>query len=297
MKTKSGILLFFIMVAVLATTSCVSKNDFMALQNQMNRDRAQNSQKLAQMETDIATTKQQLTTQIEASSSPMQTSQANLWAQMEQIRMQQAQVADRLDQLSRDMETYAVGQENSTVTMSAMLVELAAIRNAMKHQLGVDLPESSLKAPAAKISENATQAVAPVQAATPPPAVEKQADPAKTLYDTARENFEQRKYDQARRMWGEFIQSFPKNALVPNAYFWQGESYYQMGEYPKAILAYQEVIEKFKKSNKYKTCLLKQGICFYKIGKKKAGKLILEDLVKNYPSSPEAKRAKTVLSN
>lgn len=139
----------------------------------------------------------------------------------------------------------------------------------------------------------------PSQTQVPQPAEQAQqpADTAQGLYDTALNQFNERKFQAAQSSWKQFTEQYKDNPLVPNALFWQGESYYQMRDYPKAILAYQEVIGKYPNSTKYPAALLKQGISFIIIGKKEAGRLVLNDVIKKYPGSPEAKRAEEFLSN
>jgi tol-pal system protein YbgF len=113
---------------------------------------------------------------------------------------------------------------------------------------------------------------------------------------SARGQFEKRNYEQAKDMWAEFAQKYPEHELVPNAIFWQGESYYQMREYARAVLKYQEVIDNHKDSTKYRAALLKQGISFMRLGRVKAGRLLLQDVVDKFPDSPEGKRAQIILS-
>lgn len=134
------------------------------------------------------------------------------------------------------------------------------------------------------------QAQAPQQPAEP-------ADPAQALYDKALKEFNERNYQAAQANWKKFSEQYKDNPLVPNALFWQGESFYQMRDYPKAILAYQEIIGKHPKSPKYPAALLKQGISFIIIGKKDAGRLVLNDVIEKFPGTPEARRAKEFLSN
>lgn len=143
----------------------------------------------------------------------------------------------------------------------------------------------------AQAATEAAQAV-PQALDTTQAATQGAADPAQLLYDKAYENFGARGYDKARSLWAEFTTTFTDHALVPNAIFWQGECWYQLGDYQRAILAYQDVIKKHPKSTKYKYALLKQGISFYRLSKKDLGKLVLGDLVSKYPDSTEAARAK-----
>lgn len=111
--------------------------------------------------------------------------------------------------------------------------------------------------------------------------------PGQELYQQALESFYAMKYQQAQTMWAEFVKGFPKDPLVPNAIFWQGECFFQMQDYANAVLTYQKVIEDHSSSNKYTAALLKQGISFFKLKKDQAGKLVLEDLIKKFPSPPK----------
>ena len=83
--------------------------------------------------------------------------------------------------------------------------------------------------------------------------------------------------------------------MTSNAWFWQGETNYQLQNYGNAALAYQEVITKFSKSNKLPAAMLKQGMSFEKLGKREAANARYKELIKTHPNSPEAKRAKTLI--
>ncbi|THB62897.1 MAG: tol-pal system protein YbgF, partial [Desulfovibrio sp.] len=102
-------------------------------------------------------------------------------------------------------------------------------------------------------------------------------------------------YETAQTMWAEFTSTYDGHDLTPNAYFWQGECFYQLRDYPQAILAYQRVIEDHQDSSKYPGALLKQGVSFLAIGKEQAGKVVLEQLTQQFPNSPEAEKAQEFL--
>jgi tol-pal system protein YbgF len=121
-------------------------------------------------------------------------------------------------------------------------------------------------------------------------------DNATSVYDGGIKAFDDRNYKEAVVIFKEFTAAYPKHKLAGNAYFWQGESYFQMRDYPRAALAYQEVISKFPGSPKMQSSMLKQGIALFNAEKKAAGKERLQDLVKRYPNSPEATRAKQFLA-
>lgn len=122
-------------------------------------------------------------------------------------------------------------------------------------------------------------------------------DMATSLYDSGIKAFDQRRYKDAVVTFKDFTSTYPKHNLTGNAYFWEGESYFQLKDYPRAALAYQEVISKFPGSPKVQSSMLKQGISLHHANKKPAARERLQELVKRYPSSPEATRAKQFLAD
>ncbi|MDR1241506.1 MAG: tol-pal system protein YbgF [Deltaproteobacteria bacterium] len=122
--------------------------------------------------------------------------------------------------------------------------------------------------------------------------LERGADLASTLYNSGTKAFSDRNYQDAVKIFQDFVKVYPKNRLTGNAYFWLGESYYQLKNYNGAILAYQQIIENFSGSNKLQSALFKQGVCMYQKGQQEAGKVRLNELIAKYPKSPEADRAR-----
>ncbi|MDO9080751.1 MAG: tetratricopeptide repeat protein, partial [Desulfuromonadales bacterium] len=57
----------------------------------------------------------------------------------------------------------------------------------------------------------------------------------------------------------EFIKARPQSELVPNAYYWIGESYYSEKNFENAIVQFQDVIEKYPTHSKASAALYKQG--------------------------------------
>ena len=117
-----------------------------------------------------------------------------------------------------------------------------------------------------------------------------------TLYDNALTAFRNRQYQQAQSIWEQFVLTYPNDALVPQAWFWQGESLYQQKYFEEAIMRYQVVLEKYPASPKYPAALLKQAASFMRIGKDKAGRVLLYDLISRYPDLLEAQQARALLS-
>jgi tol-pal system protein YbgF len=202
-----------------------------------------------------------------------------------------------IDGLTRKVEVLETNQANATsdlTEMTATTTRMDKALTAIAGQLGIDLAEFEQKnGEDASTSSPTTTAESDKQISQP--SIAPKQDSAEALYKKALNSFYAKEYSQALSLWEEFVTTFKKDTLVPNALFWQGECHYQMRDYARAILAYQKVIENYKKSNKYRPAMLKQGISFFKMDKKKPGRLVLQDLIDKHPQSAEARRAKTFL--
>ncbi len=287
-----------LMLCLGALVSCVQNEDMVALEN---RIQAQ-EQRIDQLDSEVSTTNQAV--------GEVRPRQADLWAELEEMRVQMASMAGRMDDLSQRVNTLEASDQERARLLAAMEADVKKLKyawtqTAAQLALDIDMEEAPTAAATPRTdgaapSGNATMPVASGAADTDAQPAETEAapaqpDPARALYDRAREQFEARNYAAAQAIWEEFAKTFKDHELVPNAIFWQGECFYQMRDYARAILAYQEVIGKYPKATKYPTALLKQGISFIKIGKEKAGKLLLGDVIKKFPDSPEARRAKKEL--
>lgn len=294
------------LAALLGTIpACVTTSDFDRLRSQVynqEQERIKLQERLTQMESDLARS---------------QPAQANSWAEVNSMRSQIAALNGQVDDMRRtmDMQQSAAGGVVTVDTLSAQVRELERKNLFMASQLGIvfeEMPKGEPQAtpgPGPVVSAPAPMApTAPTAPAAPQPSAQvKPQAPAdeqpqgdgsgQDMYQKALENFYAMKYKQAQTMWAEFVKGFPKDPLVPNAVFWQGECFFQLQDYANAVLTYQKVIEEHSKSNKYKAALLKQGISFFKLKKDQAGKLVLEDLIKKYPDSAEAKRAQAYLKS
>lgn len=283
--------------------ACASKSDLEALQRQMRSTRVETDQRLTDMDSRLGEKVQ-----------PVQARQAESWNELELMKTRLGQLQNQVDALTASQQTV----KNANLPELARQVE--AMRLALSSQLGIEIagpetPEGSAakaaiatdhKAPAGAAPHAPATAPAPAPAPAPVPApaaapkAEAKApskDAAEVLYDRALEAFKNKKYDDAQSYFQEFYSSFPNNQLTPNAMFWRGESFYQMGRFPEATLEYENVKSKFPKSDKLPAAMLKQGMSLYKMNQKDAGKFVLEDLVKKFPNSAEAKRAKTFLQS
>jgi tol-pal system protein YbgF len=111
------------------------------------------------------------------------------------------------------------------------------------------------------------------------------------LYKQGFDAFQKGSYDNAIPLFSQFIKEHPDAPLVPNAYYWMGESYMNTKNYEKAIVQFQEVVDKFPKSDKAGKAMLRQAEAFAFLGDKKSSTTLLRRVVELYPKSEEARLA------
>jgi tol-pal system protein YbgF len=119
----------------------------------------------------------------------------------------------------------------------------------------------------------------------------------RTLYDDAHIALKEKRYDEARTKFQQFIKDYPKDPLAPNCYYWIGETLYAEKKFEDAVLAYDKFLQGYPKHDKARAALLKQGYCFIELGDVKTGKTILEMVVEKYPKTAEADLAKKKLDS
>lgn len=117
----------------------------------------------------------------------------------------------------------------------------------------------------------------------------------KSLFETALEKFRAGLYSDAVQDFKGYLAQNPDPALADDAYFYMGESLFELSKYDDAILSYDTVAKKFKSSDKVPEALYKQGLAFYKMGDGDTGSLILEQLIKDHPKTDAAKKARKSL--
>jgi tol-pal system protein YbgF len=292
------------LAAMLFASACASKQDVSSLQGQVSYHKQQQARENQELKKHIVTLESELTKaredlqkEITQTNQPVRTKQADLWVEIENLQLQVATARGEIDGLTRKIEILEKNQANATSSLTEMTVTTTRMDKAVTAiagQLGIDLTEFEQKegqGSSAPLASKTTESNRQVNK----PTIAPRQDSAEALYKKALNSFYAKEYGLALSLWEEFVTTFKKDTLVPNALFWQGECHYQMHDYARAILAYQKVIENYKKSNKYRPAMLKQGISFFKMDKKKPGRLVLQDLIDKHPQSAEARRAKTFL--
>ncbi|MFC1684829.1 tol-pal system protein YbgF [Pseudomonadota bacterium] len=155
---------------------------------------------------------------------------------------------------------------------------------------GVAQPGAAPQQPAAP----ATASQQPIVPFSSPSAVTPMAaDPAleQGVYQQAFDLLMQRRYDEAKQGFQQFLAQYPSGRLTANAQYWLAEASYVTRDFPTALVEFAKVIEGFPTSAKVSDALLKTGYIYYEQKEWVRARETLQGLVDNYPASTVARLA------
>jgi TolA-binding protein len=290
-------LLVATLLTLVAALGCASKTDMETLQV----ERRQDLDRIKQLEAELEESRQQLKAEIEDSQSPVRQRAADMWAELQALRVDFAKLRGDLETMNMRLDRQ-VGESNSTMTMATLADQLDEIEFVLENQLQVDMAKvrqertASLPAvPGAGAAAVAATAQDAQDDEEPGETKTTSADPAKALYDTAYALYKENQFEKARSYWAEFTDTFKGHSFVPSAVFWQGQCYFKLKDYARAVILFEDVIEKYAKSSKYRAALLKAGYAWDYLGKPELAKMRMAEVVKKFPDSVEATQAKRYL--
>jgi tol-pal system protein YbgF len=104
-------------------------------------------------------------------------------------------------------------------------------------------------------------------------------------FDAAYASFSQKQYDQAEMGFRRFLQSNPRDKLVPEATFWLGETYLQRSRYREAAEQFLNVSAEHPDTAKAPDALLRLGISLNGLGAKDRACAVLAELDRKYPQA------------
>ncbi|WP_375459995.1 tol-pal system protein YbgF [uncultured Enterovirga sp.] len=110
-------------------------------------------------------------------------------------------------------------------------------------------------------------------------------DDPKADYDIAYAYLMQRQYDQSEASFRRFIQSHPRDRLVPDAMFWLGESYLQRSKPREAAEQFLKVSTEHARSGKGPDAMLKLGISLAALGAKDQACATFAELERKHPGA------------
>ncbi len=108
---------------------------------------------------------------------------------------------------------------------------------------------------------------------------------ARADYDAAYAYMLQRQYEQAEMGFRQFIQSHPRDRLVPDATFWLGESYLQRNRHREAAEQFLKISTQFPASSKGADAMLKLGVSLNALGARDQACATFAELERKYPQA------------
>jgi tol-pal system protein YbgF len=135
------------------------------------------------------------------------------------------------------------------------------------------------------------------RAPLPPPADRNQSwKSPEEMYDYALGLIRSGQMRNGRGVLDAFAATHPGHRLMPNVYYWRGESFYAEKDFENAILSFQDVVDRYPEGDKAPDAMYKQGLSFLALKDKKNARFLFELIQSRYPKSPSADKARQMLA-
>ena len=216
----------------------------------------------------------------------------------QELNQLKAESAQRFVELSKEMENIRKQMFGLTAANDEREDKMRTIMgklDELQHQLDTYWAETKNQFATLKKGGPAGPSGPAVVSKTP--ATEEKEETNEAPYREAFDMFQKGKYDEAVQKFSSFVQTYPRSPLVPNAYFWLGESCMMLKDYDKAILYFQELVDKFPKNAMAPKALLAQADAFSAMKDKKSSMTVLKKVMELYPKTEEAAIAERKLRN
>jgi tol-pal system protein YbgF len=119
--------------------------------------------------------------------------------------------------------------------------------------------------------------------------------PSDDAYNQAFALLNAKQYAKSADAFSGFVKKYPRDPLVPNAYYWLGESFYARGDYVRAADGFRKGYEADPKGQKSADNLLKLGLSLANVKRTEEACLVLEQVAKgDKKHTPESTRARAV---
>lgn len=109
-------------------------------------------------------------------------------------------------------------------------------------------------------------------------------------YDAALAAINSRQYEDAEMGFRQFLQSNPRDRLVPNATYWLGESYFRRNLHKDAAEQYLKVTTDHSRANIAPEAMLKLGMSLNALGARDQACATFAQVTVKYPEAPETVR-------
>jgi tol-pal system protein YbgF len=214
-----------------------------------------------------------------------------------QIPRTRAELAALLKELYLEQRSQELKISLLRDTLAQQQIEL----DVLQKNLAAAAPERAKPADSGRAAEDMPRPVTPVRSVdkSNTVAVEKTDSVAaseRQAYNTAWGTLESGRAQAAETLFTNFLATYPKSSLIPNAEYWLGECFYSQGRYSDAVLAFQNVVAQYPDHHKAAASLLKVGYAYERLEDRQNAVFYLQQLVENYPGSEPAPLARAALN-
>ncbi len=210
--------------------------------------------------------------------SRLETEIRTLTGQYEEATFGVAQLRDRLDKLSSDID-FRLSQMEAKLNAAPEAgseTPPAATQQQSSTASGKAAPTSSAAAaPAKPAAKNGGQQQAALTQGSP-----------QEQYDRAFGLMRNADYENAEAELTQFLKKNGDNSLAPNARYWLGETYYVRGKFSEAAMAFAEGYQKSPKGPKAADNLLKLGMSLGQLKQKNDACVAFKQLAAEFPDAP-----------
>lgn len=173
-----------------------------------------------------------------------------------------------------EIKEYNAGELSQISNLEKEVQELTGRVEMLEHTVR-ELRASTLEAKSAAIAPGLDNSASTEQAVSNGK-VDKKTEQRE--YDHALSTLKDEKYEEAEKMFDNFIEKYPRSGLLSNAYFWHSETFYRRNDLDKAAIHYLKHYQKFPGSAKAPDSLLKLALSLGELKKKKEACVILKKL-------------------
>lgn len=114
-------------------------------------------------------------------------------------------------------------------------------------------------------------------------------------YEQALRAYEAGTLALSRRLFARFMDSHPHHALLPNALYWTGETWYDQHRFDTAEQIFQQVVRLYPRHHKSADALLKMAYCAERRGDVVGARILLHRLLAAYPKSDASRLGRQVM--
>lgn len=206
-------------------------------------------------------------------------------ARIEQIANEHTARLDKLEAATR-------GQLELAAQIETLRAEIARLRGQIE-VLGFEVEQSQKRQKDfyVDLDNRLRKLENPPAPARPEPA---KIDPVAEArdYEAALNLFKGGKYKEAVAAFEAFVKAYPGGSFVPSAFYWSGQSLYQLRDCHKATEVFHSVSATWPEDPKASDAMLGMAICQIEANDHKNARLTLDALIAKYPASPAAATAR-----